>query len=94
MDDEQKLLKQREMGAHAKRLKEDDLLNRIFEGLRAQYTREWACTEVGDTKSRENSFLQLHALLDVRAQLNAICADGETATKFLEHAEKFKRAAA
>jgi hypothetical protein len=90
MSDEIKLLKQRDLGARAKRLREDQLLSQIFEGLKAEYIREWAGTDLLDNAAREQRYLQLHALLDVRAQMNAILSTGETAAKFLEHAEKFK----
>lgn len=93
MDDEIKQLKKRDLGAKAQRLKDDALLNAIFEGLKNQYMREWAQTEPGDEKVREQKWLQLHALLDVRAQLNAICADGRAASAFLEEAERTKAAA-
>lgn len=92
MSDEFKLLKQRDLGARAKQLRENELLTQIFEGLRADYMREWAQTELLDTATREHRYLQLHALLDVRAQLNAIIVNGDAAAKFLEHAEQFKAA--
>ena len=92
MSDEMKLLKQRDLGARAKRLREDELLTQIFEGLKAQYMREWAQTEFSDDKRREGQYLKLHALLDVRAQLNAIIAEGSAAAAFLAHEEQFKAA--
>lgn len=93
MDDETKLLKQRDLGARAKRLREDELLSSIFEGLKAQYMREWAQTDPADAPAREIAFMKMHGLLDVRAQINAIIGEGNAAAKFLEHAEKFKRVA-
>ena len=88
MDDEQKLLKQRDLGTRGERLKNDDLLNAIFEGLRAQYMKEWAQSEPHDTVTRELKYAHLHGLLDVRAQINAICMNGQTAAKFLAEYEK------
>ncbi len=88
MDDEQKLLKQRDLGAQGERLRDDKLLNAIFEGLRAEYMKEWACTEPHDAVTRELKYAHLHALLDVRAQINAICTNGKTAATFLAEYEK------
>lgn len=88
MDDEQKLLKQRDLGSRGERLKSDDLLNAIFEGLRADYTKQWAQSLPDDVAGRELRYAHLHALLDVRAQINAICSNGQTAAKFLADYEK------
>ena len=92
MDDELKLMKQRELGARAKALRENELLTSILEGLKAQYIREWAQTELADEKMREMKYLQLHALLDVRAQMNLLFSNGQAATAFLEEQSKFKAA--
>ncbi len=92
MDDEQKLLKQRDLGAKGQALRDNELLNAIFEGLRAEYMKEWACTEPHDTVTRELKYAHLHGLLDVRAQINAICMNGQAAATFLADYEK-KRAA-
>ncbi len=92
MDDEQKLLKQRDLGQQGEKLREDKLLNAIFEGLRAEYMKEWACTKPDEKEARELKYAHLHALLDVRAQINAICMNGKTAATFLAEYEN-KRAA-
>lgn len=92
MSDEIKLLKQRDLGARAARLREDELLTQIFEGLKAAYIREWVATPLTDDVTREKKYLQLHALLDVRSELNRLLADGKTAKAFLEAEAKFKAA--
>ncbi len=88
MDDEQRLLKQRDRGVQGQVLRDNPLLNAIFEGLRAQYMREWAQSDPADVATRELKYAHLHSLLDVRAQINAICMNGQTASKFLEEYEK------
>ncbi len=88
MDDEQKLLKQRDLGAQGQRLRDDPLLNAIFDGLKAEYMRDWACTEPQDAALRELKYAHMKALLDVRAQINSICMNGLTAAKFLAEYEK------
>ena len=88
MDDEQKLLKQRDLGAQGERLRDDKLLNAIFEGLRHQYMTEWACTEADDAATRELKYSHLRGLLDVRAKINEICMNGKTAATFLAAYEK------
>lgn len=82
--DENKLIRQAELGRQAKQLKDNELLTAIFEGLRAQYMREWAGTTADDKQTREDKWFALHALLDVRAQMNAILSDGNMAVKSLE----------
>lgn len=84
MTDEHKLIRQKELGLQAKRLKEDELLNAVFEGLKRQYMNEWAQTDAGDAVGREHKYALMHGLLDVRAQLNAILSDGNLAAVFLE----------
>ncbi len=92
MDGEIKLLKQRELGARAQSLRENELLTSILEGLKAQYIREWASSELSDEKLREHKYLQLHALLDVRATMNNLVNDGKAAAAFLEQEAKYKAA--
>ncbi len=88
MDDEQKLLKQRDLGVQGQGLRDNPLLNAIFEGLRSQYMREWAQSDPADVTTRELKYAHLHGLLDVRAQINAICMNGKTAAQFLADYEK------
>lgn len=86
MSDEFKLLKQRELGDRAKRLREDELLTQIFEGLKNKYMADWAQSSPLDKETREASYFLLQALLDVRQQLNDIITSGKTAKTFLESA--------
>ncbi len=86
MSDEIKLLKQRDLGARAERLRQDELLTQIFEGLKSQYMTDWAKTHPSDTEMREKLYMRLNALLDVHEQLLAIINDGKAAKAFLEAA--------
>jgi len=93
MDDELKLMKQRDLGNRARTLRENELLKSILEGLKSQYIREWASTDLADEKLREHKYLQLHALMDFWARLNSLINDGKAASAFLDHEAKVKGAA-
>lgn len=93
MSDELKLKRQRDLGIRAKQLRDDPMLKGILEGLRAKYMKEWASTEIGDAQGREQKYMLLHALLDMWAELNAICSNGDAAVKFLAEYEKRQQAA-
>lgn len=84
MDEEQKLIRQRELGQRAEYLKSDELLTAIFEGLKAKYMREWAQTNPEDKQTREDKWFALHGLLDARAEMNAMISDGKLALAALE----------
>lgn len=84
MSDENKLIRQREIGQRAQALKDDELLTAIFEGLKTRYMRDWVQTNPEDKQQREDKWFALHALLDVRADMNAIISDGKLALAALE----------
>jgi hypothetical protein len=84
MDDEQKLSRQRELGIQAKQLLDSELLTAIFEGLKNSYIKGWAQSDKNDSKTREEQYFLLRALMDVREEMKIICQNGETAEKFLE----------
>jgi hypothetical protein len=89
MDDEQKLMTQVALGREAKMLLENELLTSVFEGLKSKFFREWAQSHPSAPSDvREQIFYKMHALMDVREQIQLILQNGKTAETFLEAKRK------
>lgn len=71
-------------GREAQRVMDEPLLKEAFEKVAADITGLWATTAPGDAAAREQLYMKLRALQDVREHLRAVAAGGKVALHMAE----------
>ena len=70
---------------HAKRLLKDKLLNEAFNTLEESIMSTWNATSVRDVDAREQCWLSLRLLANIKVHLTSIIETGEMTKKFQEY---------
>ena len=75
-------------GRLAESLRNNPLLQDIFQTLRDSYITDWSQTEVGDVDKREQQYYLLKALDDIELELESIISTGKLATQQIDNYKK------
>ena len=73
---------------HAQRLLDDSVLSGAFADLEQMYINDWKTAKVDDTVKREQAFMALRALEDLKATLQSYVQTGRMVGKHLERVQK------
>ena len=79
---------ERERGARARRLLEDDLYRDSFAKLRAALQASWEHSRPDDKEARERAYLELRLLSALERDLETIMQTGEMAGRQIEARKK------
>jgi hypothetical protein len=75
-------------GQLAESLRNNPLLQEIFQALRDSYITDWSQTERSDVDKREQQYYLLKALDDIELELQSIISTGRLATQQIESNKK------
>lgn len=79
---------ERQRGQLAESLRNNPLLQEIFQALRDSYITDWSQTERSDVDKREQQYYLLKALDDIELELQSIISTGRLATQQIESNKK------
>lgn len=79
---------ERQRGQLAENLRNNSLLQEIFQALRDSYITDWSQTELSDMDKREQQYYLLKALDSIELELESIIATGNLATQQIETYKK------
>lgn len=79
---------ERDRGARAQRILEDDLWRDAVDKVRRNILRSWESSEVEDAESRERAWLELRLLKALVGEIEGVLKTGELARRQLEKAKK------
>ena len=75
-------------GRLAESLRNNPLLQDIFQTWRDSYITDWSQTEVGDVDKREQQYYLLKALDDIELELESIISTGKLAAQQIDNYKK------
>jgi len=73
-----------DLGTRAEQLLGDDTLMTAFNELEMQYTNNWKTSKVDESAKREQVYMSLRVLDDLKTKLQVFIDDGKIAKKQLQ----------